>query len=257
MDTSDFRYNDSFKDFHSPWAGHKFLARDIVSILKPKLIVELGTYKGTSLLSFAEGIKKAKSSTKLVGIDTWEEDSASGKYEGDKVLSNLKDVIAQYYSEVNIELIRNTFEQSVDKFQNSSIDILHIDGWHSYDAVKQDHESWKDKISENGVILFHDIKVNSENFGVLKYWEEIKREYPLHLEFDHSNGLGLLCKSLETFELLSSDFETRKIKYLVANYEKVKHELFNLQPILIEYNFILNSKWWKGKELLKKVILRR
>ena len=64
------------------------------------------------------------------------------------------------------------FQRSCRIFCENSIDILHIDGLHTYDAVK-DFITWKNKIREGGSILFHDWNVRSEDFGVWKLWEEI------------------------------------------------------------------------------------
>jgi len=47
-------------------------------------------------------------------------------------------------------------------------------------------------VNPNGVILLHDISVKENDFGVWKWWDEIKQRYH-HFEFLHCNGLGILA----------------------------------------------------------------
>src|SRR3972149_7550871 len=46
-------------------------------------------------------------------------------------------------------------------------------------------------MSARGVMLFHDINVHRDDFGVFSVWEALKVRYP-HFEFDHGHGLGVL-----------------------------------------------------------------
>jgi hypothetical protein len=79
----------------------------------------------------------------------------------------------------------------VNRFEDESIDILHIDGLHTYEAVSQDFNSWLPKLAPGAHVLLHDIKVRVANFGVYRLWEEVQGKFP-SLEFFHSNGLGVL-----------------------------------------------------------------
>jgi predicted O-methyltransferase YrrM len=40
---------------------------------------------------------------------------------------------------------------------NKRIDLLFIDGDHSYEGVKEDVEAWFPKLNEKAVVIFHDI----------------------------------------------------------------------------------------------------
>jgi GT2 family glycosyltransferase/ADP-heptose:LPS heptosyltransferase len=185
-----FDYENTFQDVGWPWAGHKFFAYDLVRNFKPKVIVELGTHKGTSFFSFCQAAKDARLDCRLIAVDTWRGDKQAGFYE-ENVIKEVKAIRARYYPEQQISLVRKTFDEAIKSFPDNSIDLLHIDGLHTYRAVRHDFKNWLGKVKDDGIIILHDIAETQGDFGVYKLWDEIKTDYKT-LEFRHSHGLGIM-----------------------------------------------------------------
>ena len=176
------------------WAGHIPFLFVLFRALRPETYVELGVGMGGSLTAAATAAATYQTPTMLVGIDSWQGDEHSGYYEGDAMYRDLCDYFATTFPRVRLE--RGFFGDILPRFAAGSVDILHIDGLHTYDAVKGDFTSWFDRVSPNGVILFHDIAVQDRGFGVYRLWNELKEHFTT-LEFHHSFGLGVVLLAPE------------------------------------------------------------
>ena len=173
----------------SGWIEHAPFAMWFVAKLQPSVLVELGTHNGYSYFCFAQSASRNDLATEMFAIDTWQGDEHAGFY-GDDVFENVNKINQTNYASTS-KLLRSTFDDGLSHFDDKSIDLLHIDGLHTYEAVKNDFESWLPKLSNKGIVLFHDISVLDRGFGVYKLWEELVEQYP-NFEFSHGNGLGVL-----------------------------------------------------------------
>ncbi|MBN2793028.1 MAG: glycoside hydrolase family 99-like domain-containing protein [Desulfuromonadales bacterium] len=152
--------------------------------------MELGTHTGNSYFAFCQAVRAAGLSTRCFAVDTWEGDSQAGYY-GNEIYVDVSDYNARHYADFS-QLLRLPFDQAVTHFDDGSIDFLHIDGLHTYQAVRHDFESWLPKLSSRALVLFHDTAVHRDDFGVWRLWQELSCRYP-HLHFEHCNGLGVLA----------------------------------------------------------------
>lgn len=207
-------------DKDSAWWGHVAFAHWITSVCKPKVLVELGTENGVSYSAFCDAILYSKIKAAIFAVDTWEGDNQTGSY-GDDVYSDLDNYNNERYSDFS-KLLRMTFNKARDLFNNDTVDILHIDGYHTYDAVKWDFDSWLPKLSDRGIVLLHDTNVrHKEDYGVWKFFEELSRKYPC-FNFLHSYGLGVVVVGYDIPEpirelcFLNED-DTEKVRNIFAH----------------------------------------
>lgn len=118
------------------------LFTSIANIYKPKLVVELGTLDGFSLISFAKGAAE-----KVVGIDLFEDyDFKHGKQEEIFKQAELENV--------KVDLIKGDAFDAAHFFKSHSIDLLHIDVSNDGSKLWSLFDLWEDRVSKGGLIIF-------------------------------------------------------------------------------------------------------
>jgi glycosyltransferase involved in cell wall biosynthesis len=175
---------------HPPsWLEHIPFAFWIVDVLRPATIVELGTHSGNSYAAFAQAVRTLGLAAAAYAIDTWRGDEQAGFYD-EQVFAEWAAYHERHFSTFS-RLVRSTFEEAAPHFADGSVDLLHLDGCHTYEAASADFTLWRPKMSARGVILMHDINVRERNFGTWRLWDQLKAEYP-HFAFLHGHGLGVV-----------------------------------------------------------------
>jgi len=180
--------------------GHVPFFYWLISALKPRSIVELGTMYGYSFFAFCQAVEGQDPPAVCYAVDTWEGDLNTGKY-GEQVYVNVQNQLEENFKGANAHLLRMRFDEAAVKFAPGSVDLIFIDGCHTYEAVKEDFLTWKDKMSGRGVMMFHDTRVEGEGFGVKQFWNEVRAGKP-HIEFHHDHGLGILFFGPEVLGIL-------------------------------------------------------
>jgi chromosome segregation ATPase len=173
----------------SSWLEHAPFAFWLVEMLRPRILVELGTHNGFSYFAFCQAIRMAGLSAAAFAVDHWTGDENAGFY-GEDVFQGVEAYNGEQYSDIST-LMKMAFADALQYFEDGSVDLLHIDGRHHFDDVKANFESWLPKLSPRAVVLFHDTNLREREFGAHRFWSEVCRQYP-NFSFLHGHGLGVL-----------------------------------------------------------------
>src|SRR5437764_3203567 len=169
------------------WCMHLPFAYDLMRELKPRIFVQLGVGKGEPYFGFCQSVAEHILSTKCYGIDTWND-----KTQADEIGAETKTEVANYnwrYSSFST-LKTMAFREALRDFADGSVDLLHIDGVHSYEDAKRCFEAWLPKLSPDGIVLLHGATLDERDSDVWRLWDGIARPKMSFL-FEFGHGLGV------------------------------------------------------------------
>jgi cephalosporin hydroxylase len=161
----------------------------IVAELRPKTVLEIGTFRGGTLFIHS---RLATSSATLISIDL------PGSLPG-RIWRWMHTPIFKRFTQKQQKLHllradshdRGTLNTVSRLLNGQQLDLLFIDGDHSYGGVRADFEMYSPLVRPGGVIAFHDIAVRSLPIEVPievgQLWNEIKASYR-HREILHNLG---------------------------------------------------------------------
>jgi predicted O-methyltransferase YrrM len=136
---------------HLTWQERVILYRLAKEIEAPFRLVEIGSYLGGSGYFLAAAASEDAIESVLYCIDTWKNDGMS---EGRR--DTWKEFTANTHRfSANIIPLRG-LSIDIGKSFSGEIDLLFIDGDHSYDGCRGDVETWLPKVKRGGTVLFHD-----------------------------------------------------------------------------------------------------
>lgn len=228
----------------STWIDHMAFGYDLISAMNPKTLVELGSHSGFSFFVFCQSIKENTLDTQAYAVDTWEGDTQTGAYSED-VFQSVKAHLEEEYPKCSNQM-RMLFNDAIQHFEDNSVELLHIDGLHTYEAVSEDFRNWYPKVKPGGVILFHDIKARRKDFGVWKFWEEATQEHKT-FTFNHSFGLGVLQKH-------SDHLADEQHPLLELLFNSSTEDRYNLRQLYINLSMLISLKRREEKGHLKPIV---
>jgi len=175
--------------------------KDLLDFLESKkmdTVVEIGTATGGTFYAFCQ---MAPSDAHIISIDL-----PGGPFGGGYELEDVQ--MFKTYAKIGqtIYFMREDSHQEetkkmlLERLKDRKIDVLFIDGDHSYEGVKKDFEMYEPLVNNGGIIIFHDIckHATAPECQVDKFWNEIKEKYE-HKEFidpedTEWGGIGVLIK---------------------------------------------------------------
>jgi predicted O-methyltransferase YrrM len=139
----------------------------LLSELRPRIVLEIGTGRGGTLLIFA---RVASEDATLITVDLPVGSPRSRLIEAGKRGSQKIHVLRANSHD------QSTLERVKAIVGDGKVDFLFIDGDHSYEGVRQDYNLYSPLVHENGWIAFHDIVPGPAEFvgGVPTFWNEVK-----------------------------------------------------------------------------------
>ena len=165
--------------------------------MKPVVAVEIGSARGKSACYIGMALKH-NGSGRLYAIDphtstNWNDDRSVDTYNimrGNLQELNLTDVVT---------VLREYSSAALGKLPKP-IDVLFIDGDHSYEGVKSDWDNYTPHMSPFGVIVFHDTiwelrpdsKWYRQDMGVPRFVDELRRSGYQIVTIDRDCGVSIV-----------------------------------------------------------------
>jgi hypothetical protein len=168
----------------SEWLEHAPFGFWLVGALRPRAIVDLTTGAGYALAAFCQAVQALGLDSRCCGIDQWPGSTGEDQF---RAISDHNEAHYKAFS----SLLSSDTEQASAHFEHRSVDLLHINGNHSYKAALAIYNAWRPRLSESSIVLFHNTNAYERGLGVARLWQELIQDHK-HFEFLHGFGLGVL-----------------------------------------------------------------
>lgn len=185
MNTTDF-FSTVESLFHDWNYNHPRILYSLIRALKPKVVFEIGTYRGYAACYMAQALKE-NGSGHLYCIDNFTLLDHVEKY-GDPVQHWINNLTACDVKSCASLVVGD----STKLLLHGSVDFAYIDGWHSYKAAKHDFEMCAEK---GATCICLDDTLNC--IGPRKLVAELSREHWDVITLPNDNGLSICHRKVE------------------------------------------------------------
>jgi predicted O-methyltransferase YrrM len=130
----------------------------------PRTVVEIGSYLGRSTVFFALALRNSNPRGRVLAIDPHTGDRQLLDRLGTERLSTFE-LFRQHCQATGVnDLVEAHVATSVEVARGWSgpVDLLYVDGWHSYEGVTADGEAWLPHLAPRGVVVFDDYNAYDE-----------------------------------------------------------------------------------------------
>lgn len=125
-----------------------------------KVGAEIGVYKG----EFSEKICQA--GLKLYAVDPWRSykgyQLSKSQNRQDFLYDHAQRALAPYIKNRFCILVRKSSMESLEDFEDESLDFVYIDGNHDFRYIAEDICEWTKKVKKGGIVSGHDYTLESE-----------------------------------------------------------------------------------------------
>lgn len=184
-------------DFRSGLGDAGWLLYGLCRSMKPAVCVEIGSARGQSACFVGMALKEIGAG-QLYAIDPhtrtdWNDNGSVDTYE--VMRANLERLKLLEF----VQIVRKTSRDALADW-SKPIDLIFIDGDHSYEGVRADWEGFKPFVTPFGLVVFHDTIWNLKpdarwhrsDMGVPRFIEDLRRNGYQVLTIDRGCGVSIV-----------------------------------------------------------------
>jgi cephalosporin hydroxylase len=185
-----FSFQDYPFDAHG-WGGDSAAFRELITQIRPKKIVEVGTWKGASALTMAAATKELGLETQILCVDTWlgALEFWTNHTDPDRYLSlKLKNGFPTVYYQFLANVCHQGFQDRIVPFPQTAAtaalwmryygltaEMIYVDASHEEEDVYQDLCNYWDLVSAGGVLFGDDYVWDGVRLAVERFAREIAK----------------------------------------------------------------------------------